>query len=196
MGLTPDELSAISNKESLLTKVAAIKKIKDHFATIRDALKERADKLTFPPTVDTDLGKISQGEFYLDLPFIVLDYPKLFTDESVFTCRTMFWWGNFFSFTLHLAGDELDKARTALTTNINNLSGTDTYLCVNDTPWEYHYEPDNYKPLDDFDDAALNEHVSDRSFIKLSRKTELSRFDKLEEFATESFGLLVGSALN
>ncbi len=34
----------------------------------------------------------------------MLDYPRAFGRDSIFACRTFFWWGRFFSLTLHLAG--------------------------------------------------------------------------------------------
>jgi hypothetical protein len=50
-------------------------------------------------------GKISRGENYQLLPYIILDYPSYFSRNNIFAVRTMFWWGNFFSITLHLSGD-------------------------------------------------------------------------------------------
>ena len=48
--------------------------------------------------------KIAKGENYLQLPYVLLDYPRCFDKENIFAIRTMFWWGNFFSITLHLSG--------------------------------------------------------------------------------------------
>jgi len=48
--------------------------------------------------------KISRGENYLGLPYLVLDYPRLFRPDAVLAIRTFFWWGHFFSSTLQLSG--------------------------------------------------------------------------------------------
>ena len=48
--------------------------------------------------------KISKGENYKGLPWLVLDYPRYFNKEDIFAIRTLFWWGNFFSITLHISG--------------------------------------------------------------------------------------------
>ena len=40
--------------------------------------------------------KISRGEQYLGLPYVMLDYPRIFSKENVFAIRTFFWWGNYF----------------------------------------------------------------------------------------------------
>ena len=48
-------------------------------------------------------AKISKGE-NMGLPWVMLDYPRLFGQEDVLAIRTMFWWGHCFSVTLHLKG--------------------------------------------------------------------------------------------
>ena len=74
-------------------------------------------KLVFPHAVDALNGKIFRGENYRQLPYLVLDYPKHFSKESVLAFRTMLWWGNFFSCTLHLQGKALDERRSSLIQN-------------------------------------------------------------------------------
>ena len=49
--------------------------------------------------------KISKGENYNGLPYVMFDYPRFFTKENVFAVRTFFWWANYFSVTLHLKGE-------------------------------------------------------------------------------------------
>ena len=133
------------------------------------------------------MGKISKGENYQQLPFVVLDYPKLFTDKSVFSFRTMFWWGNFFSITLHLGGRALENYRHNLIKNIDSLKNTGIYICTNSTPWEYHYKKDNYVLIDEMENASLHEILENKDFIKLSRKIGLTEFKGVVEFCRESF---------
>lgn len=49
--------------------------------------------------------KIARGEYYEGLPYVMLDYPRLFGRAHVLAVRTFFWWGHYFSLTLHLKGD-------------------------------------------------------------------------------------------
>ena len=41
--------------------------------------------------------KISKGENYLGLPYLILDFPKKFDDENQFAVRSFFWWGKYFA---------------------------------------------------------------------------------------------------
>jgi len=187
--LSEKELSVITDTDFLLAKAKIIAKIQKQFGQIRDELKSLVENsgLSFPEEVDTKMGKISKGENYQQLPFVVLDYPKLFTDKSVFSFRTMFWWGNFFSFTLHLGGRALENYRHNLIDNIDSLKNTGTYICTNSTPWEYHYKKDNYVLIDKMENDSLHEILENKDFIKLSRKIGLTEFKGVVEFCKESF---------
>ena len=120
-------------------------------------------------------SKISRGENYRGLPYLVLDYPAVFSAEDTFAFRTMFWWGNFFSCTLHLQGKPLDLYRDLVIDNIGHLVNYDIFLCINQSPWEYHYEVDNYKLLsvDDLD------FIKESQFLKLNKKFDLGSWKSL-----------------
>ena len=51
--------------------------------------------------------KISKGEKYKGLPWVMLDYPRIFGKEDIMAIGTRFWWGHYFSVTLHLKGGYL-----------------------------------------------------------------------------------------
>src|ERR1035437_2728368 len=106
---TPTELETIYNKKFFLVKASATGKIELLFTEVRDEIKSviAKENMVLPKEVDAQTGKLFRGENYLYLPYLVLDYPKNFSKESIFSFRTMLWWGNFFSFTLHLQGKAL-----------------------------------------------------------------------------------------
>lgn len=142
---------------------------------------------SFPEGIDLAIGKISRGENYLNLPYMVLDYPAYFKSEDIFAYRTMFWWGNFFSATLHLEGVSLEKVREKLSSNINELTGKQIYICKGETPWQYHYGKDNYELI------TLNhkDFMKRCSFIKLSKKIDLNDWKGLPAFSTDFLTLLL-----
>src|SRR5262245_51174126 len=104
--LSADELSLVQNAAWLLTKNNIIDKVFELFGEVAtgagELLKEAADWL--PKETFVQSPKISKGEKYLGLPYVMLDYPRMFSREDVFAIRTFFWWGNFFSVTLHIKG--------------------------------------------------------------------------------------------
>ena len=117
-----------------------------------------------------------------------LDFPRVFGTESIFAFRCMFWWGNHFSFTLHLQGEAYSEQAARLAENKSRLEGKGYYLCVNASPWEYHFGPDNYKPLEEISASAfaLNS-MSQKSFIKISRRLELDDYKAIVSFGSETF---------
>ena len=141
-----------------------------------------------PESCLTAAGKISRGENYRGLPYLVLDYPRLFKKEDIFTFRTMCWWGHFFSSTLHLQGTTLDLHRRKIEQSLLALRNAwpETYLCVHKTPWEYHYGEDNYQLLQHLDEGSIS-NLLKKDFIKISRKTALDNYQELPEFTLQAF---------
>ena len=190
---TATEIKILHNKNFFLVKAAATQKIHRLLSEVRDEIENviEKEKIIFPKEVDSQKGKIFRGENYLNLPYLVLDYPKFFSKESVFSFRTMFWWGNFFSFTLHLQGKALDDRRKSLLKNISSLKKKSIYICVNNNPWQYHYQKDNYLAIDKLSNSELKKLILEKEFLKLSRKISLKDYKKVNAFLKESFLLLL-----
>src|SRR5262245_60824558 len=102
--LLPAEMELVSSPEIILTKNAILQKIKLFFEGLQvkqsEILKDYSAQL--PEDILKISPKISKGENYKGLPWLVLDNPRFFQHKNIFAIRTMFWWGNFFSITLHL----------------------------------------------------------------------------------------------
>jgi len=116
--------------------------------------------------------KISKGENYKGLPWVILDYPRLFGHEDIFAIRTMFWWGHAFSLTLHLKG----KYKEMFMPDIERFSlepdMADFMVSVSDDEWRHEHVPENYQPL--LGGADL---TAERKFIKLSAAFTLDDWD-------------------
>jgi hypothetical protein len=191
--ISPEELKTLHNTNFFKVKASATKKIEHLFAEVRDEIKEEISKskIVFSKEIDSVNGKIFRGENYLGLPYLVLDYPKHFSKGSVYAFRTMFWWGNFFSFTIHLQGKALEEQRVLLISNLPSLRKKGVFICVNSNPWQYHCKKDNYLPIDKFSDPELKKIFLEKGFIKLSRKIPLKDYKKISLFAKESFLLFL-----
>lgn len=181
--LSTHELEIIQDLQFLRTKASVSAKIHDLLLATRHSLESTLSMINRPEVQEVFFkqGKISRGENYLGLPYQVLDYPAYFSKTDTFAFRTMFWWGNFFSTTLHLEGLFLQLYKQKFIDNIGPLSTQEIYICTGVTPWQYHYEPDNYQLL------TMNhrEHIHKNSFLKLSKKMELNRWKELPDFATD-----------
>ncbi|UCH66717.1 MAG: hypothetical protein JSW63_06220 [Ignavibacterium sp.] len=189
MEITEKELSILRDTNFLLTKSAVLEKIYNLLEDTRTELIKvvNSSDFPFPKGTDTVTGKISRGENYKNLPYMVLDYPTLFSNESSFAFRTMVWWGNFFSSTLHLEGEALGKCRKELVDNINKLLDQEIFIGVGDTPWQYHYGEDNYLPIT----KEHSKFISNCKFLKLSKKIEINEWQKLPLFTSNYFDLML-----
>ncbi|MDQ6763297.1 MAG: hypothetical protein M3015_11820, partial [Bacteroidota bacterium] len=130
-------------------------------------------------------GKISKGENYMGLPYAILDYPAVFKKENVFAIRTMFWWGNFFSITLHISGSERMQ-EINIHKLLKNLLGMNFFLCVNENQWEHDFNRTNYLPASKISGNILAE-ISSNNFLKISKRIDLQKWDEAPAFLEKGY---------
>ena len=187
------EMDLLNNSEWILTKNIIVKKAQILLEQVQqnvfDYSKQYSD--AFPPEVIAISPKISKGENYRGLPWLILDYPRYFDKENIFAIRIMFWWGNFFSTTLHLAGRYKQKYNNPILNSYNGLVNGNFYTCVNEEQWQHHFEADNYMPVRDFTAAKFAENIKARAFIKLSQKLSFSEWDNATTVLSESFAQVI-----
>ena len=192
---TPAEAEAISSSEFFYIKHTAIKKVTELFSELERELRKNIHQYPFlKGHTDIATGRVFKGENYRQLPYVVLDYPKRFSADCIFTFRSMFWWGNEFSFTLHLGGHSLEHFGNHLWQNIISLKGKDFFICTNHKQWEYHFGEDNYRPLDEIlKETSEMEKIQSKSFIKLSRKIPVTDYENLIPYGVQTFDLLISA---
>ncbi|SDL47015.1 hypothetical protein SAMN05421823_106110 [Catalinimonas alkaloidigena] len=186
---TSDELRVASDPTFFYLKHQVTQKVAGQLGKLHRALRQtvEAQAAAFPAGWDERPGKISRGENYRLLPYLILDYPRLFRHDTTFAYRTMFWWGHGFSCTLHLQGVFLDQIRPVLQRRLLSRAEPDWWVCVHDSPWEYHFEDDNYQRLTALPDARREALVAQGAFLKLSRRLPLEAVDQLPDFGVATF---------
>ena len=191
--LLPAEMELVSSPDIILTKNAILQKIKLFFEGLQvkqfDILKDYSSQL--PGEVLKISPKISRGENYKGLPWLVLDNPRFFQHNNIFAIRTMFWWGNFFSITLHLSGSNKTNILEKLINNISTLKENDFYIYQGNDEWEHDLDPDSYKKLSLLNDDELNQITSANNFLKLAIKFPIVSFEVIEEKLLKNYELLV-----
>lgn len=187
--MTPsdEELSVLQNQEFLKLKNSVSEKVIAYLAEIERELHREINLSSFPFPEQTFLkaGKISRGEQYRLLPYFILDYPRLFSKEEVFAFRTMLWWGNHFSCTLHLAGPVLNSFRKSIISNLQKEK--DLYFCVNAEPWDYHYGEENYVQIKHLDQKKIVDQIEKNGFVKISAYISISEWHDFKRFTLTSF---------
>ena len=145
--LSERELEKVMDKEWILTKRAVTEKVyvllSDEIPVIKDLF---AAAVINDEEIISSTPKIYKGENYQSFPYVTLDYPAVFGKENIFALRTMFWWGNFFSITLHLSGKYKELFFKKIAQNLQEETA-DLFICVNEDEWQHHFEPENYLPV-------------------------------------------------
>ncbi len=187
--LSQNELELINNADFILTKNAILKKVNQLLAGLQFKQQQYAERCSsrLPDKIFRSTPKISKGENYRGLPYLILDYPKCFEQENIFAIRTMFWWGNFFSITLHLSGINKKEAEGKLIASFNILKEKQYLYCINNNQWEHHFERGNYILLRELNKVDFENAVRDKYFIKLAYKFPLQQWDEAEQILLDCF---------
>lgn len=191
--LSKDEIELVGNTEWILTKHRIIKKVYTMFGEISQIIKEEilnSDSL-FLESIKYHGGKISKGDNYQLLPYVMLDYPSFFKKENIFAVRSMFWWGNFFSITLHLSGQPKTMFITHDPALMNYLREKDFYICTNNDQWHHHFKEDNYTPVSQMSWIQFEKTI-EKDFFKVAKKMSLSEWDNAFSFFKKSITEIIG----
>ncbi len=191
IGLSPEEVALIKRTDWILTKNNVLQKVKQLFSNLQSSQQLILQGVAnLPQEIINSSPKISKGEYYKGLPWLVLDYPRLFEKDSFFAIRTLFWWGNFFSTTLHLSG----KYKIAFQEKIAGLFGylqqKDFFVCINNDQWEHHFHESNYKSIAAMDHLEFEEITARNAFIKLAKKIPLEQWSDADRKLAEIFNHL------
>ena len=196
--LSPEEAALITRADWILTKNSVIEKTKQLLADLQTEqhhLFQSCSSL-FPEEIINSSPKISKGENYKGLPYLVLDYPRYFSKEDAFAIRTLFWWGNFFSSTLHLSGIYKKQYEEKIINSFESLKEKEFSACINKDQWEHHFDPDNYQTLHAFTAAEFEKLIREKPFIKLSKKISLQQWNDAEKNLLEIFSQLVNTLIS
>lgn len=180
-----DELRLVTDEQVILTKNRVIGKVSGFFGLLTDSYRGIGGDV-FPSDIRQH-PKISRGENYNGLPYVILDYPKHFTKDDIFAIRTMFLWGKDFSITLHLKGRYKVFFERTLFENAVLLKQHGWYMQIAGDEWQHHYAAATHQPLAGI--AANNWHalIKDMPFIKLVFYFSLRQWEEAEQKFAESF---------
>lgn len=184
IALSKDELELVTNAQILLTKNGIIQKVYELFGLLAEDYRLTANNV-FPEPVSAISPKISRGENYLGLPYVMLDYPRYFKKDEVLAIRTLFWWGNFYSITLQLSGSFVKEYHPVLLKAIEEGLLEGWYINTTNEMWDHHFEETNYTLIN----SSTN--INDRSSIKVAKKIPLHQWDNALLFLQQNFEKLV-----
>lgn len=189
--LSVKEQELVLNADWILTKNAVIQKLYIFFGQLSEQFQQQVQQ--FPGLVNEAacmaIPKISKGENYEGLPWVMLDYPRFFSGKDIFAIRCFFWWGNQISITLHLAGRFQTFYSNSIRQYFSLRNGNphpihEWYIGIHETdPWQHHFRPENYKKASEINPAIIPQ----LPFIKLAKKIPLDEWDEIDFFLQQTF---------
>jgi hypothetical protein len=186
--LSAEEAALMMNADIILTKNRILEKVKDLLKLIQDDQQDYiSDNTALPAAVRSISPKISKGENYNGLPYLVLDQPRLFLKEDMYAIRTMFWWGNYFSTTLLLAGKYKSDLQERFINNYDTLKKEEYYICINADPWQHHFESGNFEKIGSLSKMEWESTIRRHPFLKLSKQVPLTQWENVRENVFQIF---------
>lgn len=190
--LSTEEEELVATADWILTKNRVIQKINLLLSNVQISQQQLLHACTtIKEEVATSSPKISKGENYQGLPWLVLDYPRYFDKENAFAIRTLFWWGNFFSVTLHLSGQYKMQYEKKIMDSYDSFKEAGFSVCINEDQWQHHFEASNYLPLSAIDSSTFREKIQKGLFVKLAKKIPLKQWNEVEKKLLEIFSQLI-----
>lgn len=196
--LSAEERELIDNTGWIYLKNSALQKVMDLFGALQPALEAHplTGEFPFPEGCLAKGGKISRGERYKELPYVILDYPRYFSREDIFAFRTMFWWGNYFIATLHLSGGIKDRYSSVLADAWPVLAAHEFQIYIQQDPWEHDFGNGNYKLISAMQAQEFTDLIYQLSFIKLAKPYKLALWENIIPEVVMDYALLLQILVN
>lgn len=151
VSLSAVELQLVNNRDWILTKNGIMQKVVHRFARLGETFMAEALVQQLPSEVKAVACKVSKGEQYKGLPYVMLDYPRVFGKEDVLAVRTFFWWGHYFSCTLQLKGIYKEMYERKLVHALQQKTIEPSWLNCSEEEWEYDLTSAHYIPAAEAD---------------------------------------------
>ena len=198
VSLTAEERALVVNAEWLYLKNNVLQKVMTLMGQLQLALEAHpvTGAFPFPEHTLKAGGKISRGERYKELPYVILDYPRFFTRDNIFAFRTMFWWGHYFIATLHLAGEEKERYGNAIASAWQQLAAHQFQVYLQEDPWLHDLEDGNYKLISAIPVLEFKQLIARRPFIKLAKPYSFEEWGKIVPEVVRDYALLLQVLVN
>ena len=186
--LSAEEYSLVINEEFILTKQRIIDKVYALFGELHILYKEIVTENVFfeSSKILNNSARISKGEKYKYLPWVMLDYPNHFSGNDVFAVRSFFWWGNFFSITIHLSGRYKTLFEDTIVLHAENTLNHEWFICINEDEWQHDFSKNNYQPfLQIAGKHNFESELKEKKFIKMAKKMPFSNWNNANDFFTD-----------
>lgn len=190
------ERELMTNADWILTKNGILQKMALVFTDWQALFSARLARQA--PTLFTTIQpfsyKISRGENYKGLPWMVLDYPRLFGQTDIFAIRTLFWWGRYVTITLQLAGKWKEGCEESLCLSYPVLAREAFRISITDDAWIHDQGPAFTTEINNLTPEEYTNEIRKRNFLKISKIYPLEEVEKLDRRMLADYERLLNAA--
>lgn len=190
--LSQEERLLLLDTRFILTKNAVLQKVEILFGELSETFRSVVHQVGIEETAPFILTpKIARGENYEGLPWVMMDYPRLFAKTDTCAIRCFFWWGHYCSITLQLSGTYQQKyflaAKNFVQVN-QQQSKSDLYLSRGTDAWQHNVAEPDYISIQEVGEEYWQQ---ERTFLKLTKKIPLQEWDDMGNFFENGFRELI-----
>lgn len=178
--LSNEETAVFQNADFLLTKNVIFQKMQKALGEIANEYQKIVEKGNVNVLIVNTSPKISKGEQYEGLPYLMLDYPRIFSQTDTLAIRSFFWWGKYFSISLLLTGKSQERWENYL---LQHPAIQNWHLDTSETPWTHKWETQSSPKVADLD----KQNYIRKDFFKLSKQIPLSEWQDMARFFVTNF---------
>jgi hypothetical protein len=196
--LSAEEMRLVTDPAWILTKNSVMGKVIAMFGELSGVIRNGGAHRVAPPRRAPRSGgpekepKISRGENYKGLPWVMLDYPRIFGKEDVYAIRLFFLWGYAFSVTLHLKGIYKETFLPAIRARWPELAAAGFGVSIADDEWAHEHTDETYGALAGTVEGAANNAAGGKhAWLKLSARVGLEHWDEAPERLSMLYDLLL-----
>jgi hypothetical protein len=187
------EFEILRNQDFFRQKHKIIQQFYEDLGKMIVIIKNDSDHLDFnyPEGTDVTIGKISKGEHYHYLPYLMADFPRNFAKRGIFVFRTWFWWGNYVLFIWHFSGEQLKSYESLLLEKFSIFQENECYLSIGTDEWQHHLDSESYSEIKKMTFEQFKRYVNGKPFVKIVQKLELEDLCKLQERGLSAFKMII-----
>lgn len=185
--LSAEEHKLVQDANILLTKNAVIEKVKALLAAVSERSRQYFTSET-PLAFNRPLTapRITRGENYLGLPWVAMDYPRIFKQQGVSAIRCIFWWGHHFSCTWHCSGVFKQEVEEKVLERFEHIAKNNWLVYSGDNEWAHELSAAHRETMN-MTQSEFEQILKQRDFFKLCKYLPLTRFNDTTAFYDTCF---------
>jgi hypothetical protein len=184
--LSETEISAWNNSNIFKVKQNVIQCICEANANTIDEIKNLKSNLF--NSFRFKNAKISKGENYTNLPWVMADYPAYFDTANIFAFRMFYLWGTEINFFLLIKGDFLKHYQTIILSQIKNNIFETIYIYIGNNAWQHHVD-EQYQPIQQINIENIITQINSGGFLKLAFHYSPDKINNIEKLGFEAWQL-------